>query len=166
MIIGRGTTNNKSSDIRGSVEIGPYCAIAGNLTVISANHATDLLVMQSKRSRLIGGEQVHGRFNRSVVIGDGAWVGINVTILPNVIVGEGAIIGAGSVVTKDVPAYSIVAGNPSRFITERIHSELVNEVLKLSLFKREPSSLSHVSTLLTTPLTENSLALLKEALYS
>ena len=46
----------------------------------------------------------------------GASIGSNATILCGVIVGEGAIVGAGSVVTKDVPAYSVVAGNPARFL--------------------------------------------------
>ena len=53
---------------------------------------------------------------RPVVIGNKAWVGFNVIILKGVNVGEGAIVGAGSVVTKDVPAYSVVAGNPARIV--------------------------------------------------
>jgi len=47
-----------------------------------------------------------------------AWIGMNCTILKGVTVGEGAIVGAGSVVTKDVPAWSVVAGNPARFLKE------------------------------------------------
>ena len=51
-----------------------------------------------------------------VIIGENAFVGANSIILPNVVVGKNAIIGAGSVVTKDVPANTIVAGNPARKI--------------------------------------------------
>ena len=51
-----------------------------------------------------------------VVINDYVWIGDKATILPGVHIGEGAIIGAGSVVTKDIPAYSIAAGNPARVI--------------------------------------------------
>ncbi len=54
-----------------------------------------------------------------VVIGDRAWIGYRVIVLPGVSIGEGAVVGAGSVVTKNVPPYTIVAGNPARKIGER-----------------------------------------------
>ena len=55
-------------------------------------------------------------FVAPTIIGRNAWVGINVTILPGVVIGEGAIVAAGSVVTKDVPPHSLVGGVPSRII--------------------------------------------------
>ena len=51
-----------------------------------------------------------------ISIGNKAWIGFGVTILKGVNIGEGAVIAAGSVVTKDVPAYTIVGGNPAKFI--------------------------------------------------
>jgi acetyltransferase-like isoleucine patch superfamily enzyme len=53
-----------------------------------------------------------------VIIGKGAFIGINSIILPGVKIGEGAVIGAGSVVTKDVPAFAVVGGNPARVIKD------------------------------------------------
>ena len=53
-----------------------------------------------------------------VVIGDKVWIGFNAIILKGIHIGEGAVVAAGSVVTKDVPAYSIVGGNPARIIRE------------------------------------------------
>lgn len=53
-----------------------------------------------------------------VVIGNNVWIGDKVTILPNVTIGDGAVIAANSVVTKDVPAYSVVAGNPAKVVKQ------------------------------------------------
>lgn len=57
-----------------------------------------------------------------IVIGDDVWIGARVIVLPGVHIGSGSVIGAGSVVTKDVPTYGIVAGNPARLIRMREHS--------------------------------------------
>lgn len=57
-------------------------------------------------------------YGRPVVLEDRVWVGINATILPGVRIGYGAIVGANSVVTKDVPPMTVVAGNPARIIKE------------------------------------------------
>jgi acetyltransferase-like isoleucine patch superfamily enzyme len=53
-----------------------------------------------------------------VIIGNSVWIGVNSTILKGVTIGEGSVVGAGSVVTKDVPPWTIVAGNPARVIRE------------------------------------------------
>jgi len=54
-----------------------------------------------------------------VSIGDFVWIGVNVTVLPGVTIGEGAIVAAGAVVTRDVPALAVVAGVPARVIGQR-----------------------------------------------
>lgn len=60
-----------------------------------------------------------GTYTAPVIIEDGVWIGTRVIILPGVKIGKSSIIGAGSVVTKDVPAYSIVAGNPAKVVRNR-----------------------------------------------
>ena len=60
---------------------------------------------------------------RPIVIGDDVWIGANVIILPGVSVGTGSVIGAGSVVSKSIPEYSVVAGNPAKIIKSRKGSE-------------------------------------------
>lgn len=55
-----------------------------------------------------------------VVLGNDVWIGARAIFLPGVTVGQGTIVGAGSVVTKSVPAYSIVAGNPARIVRSRV----------------------------------------------
>lgn len=85
----------------GGITIEDGAMIAANVQLISNNH--DLYERQ-----VITCKPVH--------IGRNAWVGAGATILPGVTVGENAVVGAGSVVTKDVEADTIVAGNPARFI--------------------------------------------------
>ena len=59
--------------------------------------------------------------SQPIVIEDDAWIGMNCIILKGVTVGRGAVVGAGSVVTKDVPPWTLVAGNPARVIKELPH---------------------------------------------
>lgn len=85
----------------GGITINDGAMIAANVQLISNNH--DLYERQ-----IITCQPVH--------IGKNAWIGAGATILPGVTVGDNAVVGAASVVTKDVPADTIVAGNPARFI--------------------------------------------------
>ncbi len=63
-------------------------------------------------------EQGHAT-QRRVVIGDDVWIGARVIILPGVTIGTGCVVGAGSVLTRDVPPGSVVAGNPARVVKRR-----------------------------------------------
>lgn len=86
---------------RGGITIEDNVMIAANVQLISNNHDPfDLMTLICK----------------PVLIREYAWIGAGATILPGVCVGKHSIVGAGSVVTKDVPDYTIVAGNPARTI--------------------------------------------------
>lgn len=80
----------------------------GNYTLIS----WDVNILENDYHASGGGEPVH----KDIIIGDEVWIGARVIIIKGVTIGNGAIIAAGSVVTKDVPPYSLVAGNPAKFI--------------------------------------------------
>jgi len=71
------------------------------------------------------------------VVGNDVWFGQNVTVLPGVTIGDGAIIGANSLITKDVPAYSIVGGNPAKVIKFRFPDEIINELEKLQWWNKD-----------------------------
>lgn len=88
---------------RGGITIGNGVFIGPKVNLITINHD----VNPDNRSATYG---------RRIVIEDKVWIGINSTILPGVRIGHGAIIGAQSVVTHDVPPMTIVAGNPARII--------------------------------------------------
>ena len=90
---------------RGGITIGNDVFIAQKVNLITINHDSD----PENRSATYG---------RPIVIEDKIWIGINSTILPGVTVGYGSIVGANSVVTHDVSPYTVVGGNPAKFIKE------------------------------------------------
>ena len=94
------------------------------------------------------------------IIGNDVWIGQNVTILPGVNVGDGAIIGANSVVAKDVDPYTIVAGNPIKLIRKRFDDELIELMLK---FKWWDKSIDAINALIPL-LSDNDLNRVKQAL--
>jgi virginiamycin A acetyltransferase len=65
------------------------------------------------------------------VIGNDVWIGQNVTVMPGVHIGDGAIIAANSTVTKDIPAYHIAGGNPCRILKKRFEDELIQHLLTI-----------------------------------
>ena len=65
------------------------------------------------------------------VVGNDVWIGLEATIMAGVKIGDGAIIGAKSVVTKDVPPYTIVGGNPAKVIKKRFDLETTQQLLKI-----------------------------------
>jgi maltose O-acetyltransferase len=95
----------------GTVKIGRDVMIGEELMVISQNHKfNDINIPMRKQ----GWQET-----KPVIIKDDVWIGARVIILPGITIGRGSIVGAGSVVTKDVPSFSIVAGNPARIIGNR-----------------------------------------------
>lgn len=92
-------------DARGGLIIGNNVSVSYNAKLVTGGHDYN-------------SPQFTGKF-LPVIIEDYAWIGINAVILQGVTIGEGAIVATGSVVTKDVPAYSVVAGIPAKIIGER-----------------------------------------------
>ena len=94
----------------GGLSIGKGVRIAAHTVMIPSNHnfdRTDIFIC------------VQGSTHRGIVIQDDVWIGAGVVILDRVTVNQGAVIGAGASVTKDVPAYAITAGVPARVIRYR-----------------------------------------------
>lgn len=88
------------------IVIGEKCLISYNVHIRTESHNCIPIKEQ-------------GEFEKDIIIGDNVWLGFGVQILPGITIGDGAIIGAGSVVTKNIPAYQIWAGVPAKFIKDR-----------------------------------------------
>lgn len=83
------------------------------------------------------------------VIGNDVWIGQNATIMPGVHIGDGAIIGLNSVVSRDVKPYTIVAGNPARPIRKRFDDELIDLMLKLKWWDKSIEDIQELIPILT-----------------
>jgi len=105
--IGNHTRIGIGSVIIGPVSIGDHVRLAQNVVVSALNHNYED-VSKPISEQGINTDQVY--------IGDETWIGANVTILPGRFIGKHCIVAAGSVVTRNVPSYSVVAGNPAKVI--------------------------------------------------
>ncbi|MBQ3447470.1 MAG: CatB-related O-acetyltransferase [Synergistaceae bacterium] len=85
------------------------------------------------------------------VIGSDVWIGQNVTVLPGVHVGDGAIIGLNSTVTRDIPPYTIVAGNPARIIRKRFDDEMIALLERLKWWDKDIHEIKTLIPILTCP---------------
>ena len=99
------------ANISGETHIGDNVMMGPHCTIYIRNHAFDRLDIPMCEQGF--------QSEKPIVIGNDVWIGGHVIILPGVQIGNGAIVGAGAVVTKNVPDYAIVGGNPARIIRYR-----------------------------------------------
>ena len=136
--------------------IGKFCSIASGTKFImgSANHR--LGSVTTYPFNVFGGSWQENTpdhmsqlpFKGDIVIGNDVWIGRESIIMPGVKIGDGAIIAAYSVVTKDVEPYSVVGGNPARFIKKRFNDELIELLLEFKWWDLPPEKLVTVLPLL------------------
>lgn len=96
----------------GSININDGCILSRNVEIWTSNHnydSDDLTMIPYDRRMVL----------KPVTIKENVWIGTNVIILPGVTIEEGAVIGAGAVVSKDVPAFAVVGGNPAKVLKFR-----------------------------------------------
>lgn len=112
---------------KGYTKIGKYCAIGDGIKIISSNHDSGVVNLQyALQKKILKNTAISSK--RDVTIGHNVWIGDNVIILAGVSIGNGAIIAAGSVVTKNIPEYSVFGGVPAKFIKTRFNNEKISEI--------------------------------------
>ena len=110
------------------LKIGNYCSI-GEEVIFLLGREHDIHNISTFPFKVkVGGEQYEALSKGDITIGDDVWIGCRSMILSGVSVGQGAVIAAGSVVTKDIPPYAVVGGVPATVIKYRFGQELIEEL--------------------------------------
>ncbi len=127
----------------GPIRVGRYCSIANSVKSAPINHPYDAMTTHpALYERKFGVVEKDIHYDDVLVIEDDVWLGHNVMILPGCKhVGWGAIIGAGAVVTKNVPAYAIVAGNPAKKLRDRFEPDLIAALEESRWWELDPPQL-------------------------
>lgn len=139
-------------------KIGRYCSIAENVSVGLASHPIDW-VSTSPAFHLCSGRSIPHNLAKleydasapRTTIGNDVWIGKGVYLKSGITIGDGAVIGMGSVVTHDVPAYTIVAGNPARTIRQRFSDDVAERMSALRWWELEPELLKEYSQFMNDP---------------
>lgn len=122
--VGSGTTIQDQCRLYGNIKIGSGCVFAPNVYASSGTHVFDrqpTLPIQMQ-------EQLYNASDKPIEIGDDCWIGVNAVLMQGVTIGKGSIIGAGSIVTKEIPPYSVAAGAPAKILRQRLKFDPPHEI--------------------------------------
>lgn len=113
--------------------IGSYCSIAANVEfILDGDHRTDWVTTFPIRGRFPGfGDDWDLIAKGDIVVGNDVWLGWGATVLSGVTIGDGAVVAARAVVTRDVAPYTIVAGNPAVAVRQRFPDEVTAALLRI-----------------------------------
>ena len=142
--IGKGTKINGNKHFAASkvskIIIGKYCAIANGCKIITLNHDYNFPAVQGTFHKIFFNDKHPGeklnppnkeRTKGDVIIGNDVWIGEDVFICSGVKIGDGCCIGAKSIVTRDLPPYSICVGSPCKSVKKRYNQDIINFLLKI-----------------------------------
>lgn len=137
-------------------EIGSFVSIADNCRIGGANHPIKRVstspVFHSGKNIFKKNYASFGDIpDQPINIHSDVWVGANAIILPGVTVGVGAVIGAGSVVTHDIPPYEIWGGNPAKKIRNRFDADIIEKLLETEWWRFDEKKLIHYAELFDDP---------------
>ena len=139
------------NDSANHLYIGNYCSVAENVVfLLGHEHHIDRLSTYPFKQRM-GIALGKDAFSKGdIIVDDDVWIGYGATIMSGIHIGQGAVVAAGAVVTKDVPPYAIVGGVPAKVIKYRFEPEMIEELLKIDYSKLTKEDIKkHIDDLYT-----------------
>lgn len=159
-IIGNHSYTGKNTTIINS-KIGNFCSVSWNVTIGGANHdykkitTHSFLYNNADKIRPDNIPPAYNRFTDICEVGSDVWIGTGAVVLRGVRIHDGAVIGAGTIVTKDVPPYAVVVGNPGKIIKYRFSEKIINDLLKIKWWEWEDSKITENYKFFETELSES-----------
>lgn len=136
------------------IEIGSFCSIAGNITIyVGGTHNTNWVttfpfghIHQEIFNKFDG--VGHPKEAKNLIIGNDVWIGADSSILSGITIGDGAAIAANSHVVKSIPPYTIVGGNPAKYVAQRFDYSIVQKLLQLKWWNLPDNIINELSPFL------------------
>ena len=131
-----GVLNVHSSNLNYKLKIGNFCSIGENtMFLLSSDHNISSVSSFPFKVKILHKCDYEGIAKGDIAVDDDVWIGYGATIMSGVHIGQGAVVAAGAVVTKDVPPYAIVGGVPAKVIKYRFEPDIIDELLKVDYSK-------------------------------
>ena len=133
------------------LNIKNYVSIAQHVTfILNADHYTNHIATYPFKVKMLQISSSESFGKGDIIVDDDVWIGYGATIMSGVHIGQGAVVAAGAVVTKDVPPYAIVGGVPAKVIKYRFDPEMIEELLKIDYGKLSKEDIEkHIDDLYT-----------------
>jgi acetyltransferase-like isoleucine patch superfamily enzyme len=126
-----------------NAEIGKFCSIGSFVSIGPGKHPIEFVstspvfYSEHKQCGTSFTDKPYYRETGNVKIGNDVWIGANAVIFDDVTIGDGAVVAAGAIVTKDVEPYTIVGGIPAKIIRKRFADEIINKLLKIKWWDKD-----------------------------
>ena len=147
-----------NDDLSVNLSIGSFCSIGKEtIFLLCEEHRMNTISTYPFRVKILHKSKFEANSKGNILVEDDVWFGQRVTVLSGVKIGQGSVIAAGAVVTKDVPPYAIVAGIPAKVIKYRFDNEIIEKLLKVDFNKMNEKNIHQFESELYTPISKTNI---------